>query len=840
MSNKRFLIFFMMTLSFSSYGTRLEYFITTWDAKLDSNNNIKITIPHNPDYLYSYDVDWNYDGNNFNPNDTGIDGDATNDYTVEGVKTIAIRGNFPAISLDRLAPVQRNGLLSVLQWGTGSWLSMESAFHEAHNLQVLATDKPDLSQVRSMKGMFYLATNVDPYVSNWDTSSVTDMSSMFSGASKANPDLSGWDTSSVTDMSSMFRGTQLANPDVSGWVTTSVTNMRGMFIDAIAAEPITITDSSLGVWDTSSVTDMNSMFRGAIKANPDVSGWDISSVSDMQYMFANTSNTTGNISSWLIDSLPDMSTIKFNSSWTIEIYDEILVRFAEQVGNLGVSINLGAGASTYCSQDAIDARNLLINHNSDIDDDGFNCNTINPTFAPMLDENYDTGRSSTDNITNLTTIVIHAICSTLDNPVNLYEGLGLPIQDSVLLATETCDGTMASFTITDLDENNYGFFYTESFDGIDSLTSPTLTVQVIASEPNHPVIFAPIDGALTNEKKPMFHGFVSNLGTQIIITGPNNALCDSGIIEVILARWDCTFDQPLIEGVNELNIYVEDVAGNVLNAPYTLEVNTSINYGLDISTASTPVLTDESGSTAAISLTLPLTPTDDVIINISSSNTSEGVIDTESVLFRAEDWTQDSSVNLTGVDDLIPDGDQEYFITFDLSLSIDPKYAALEPISIDAINVDDEPHLDLSVELSNCTTQVNPGYHSKYKLIVANPGAQDVSNALVSLGSYENLEIDYWDCSFHGPGNASCGSIDHGVGTFSDIEVSIDQGEQLVFTIFTTTELELGLSTSLTALVEAPSSGLDIRLDNNQDSDIDIIQPYIYMSSFEPTEVGCI
>jgi|GEM_PF-2409984 len=196
-------------------------------------------------------------------------------------------------------------LLEINQWGTAIWSSMSQAYRGATNLTVTPTDIPNLSEVTSLRQMFYDCTNAQINTAGWDTATITNLSAMFRNATVADPDVSGWDTSSVTNMSQLFYNAANANPDVSAWNTASVTRMDAMFRDASSATPDTSN------WNTAQVTRMNNMFRNAVLANPDVSGWDTSNVTTMYGMFYGASSampvTTTNGTIWNTSNVTDMS-----------------------------------------------------------------------------------------------------------------------------------------------------------------------------------------------------------------------------------------------------------------------------------------------------------------------------------------------------------------------------------------------------------------------------------------------------------------------------------------------------------------------------------------------------
>jgi surface protein len=106
----------------------------------------------------------------------------------------------------------------------------------------------NVSNVRSIKGLFYDAPSFNMPIGDWDTSNVQDMSLAFFGASSFNQDIGKWDTSQVV-------------------------NMAGPFVNASAFnQPLN--------WDTSRVVDMSWLFSYASSFNQNLSSWDTSSVED--------------------------------------------------------------------------------------------------------------------------------------------------------------------------------------------------------------------------------------------------------------------------------------------------------------------------------------------------------------------------------------------------------------------------------------------------------------------------------------------------------------------------------------------------------------------------------
>ncbi len=100
--------------------------------------------------------------------------------------------------------------------------------------------------------------------------------------------------------------------------------------------------------------------------------------------------------------------------------------------------------------------------------------------------------------------------------------------------------------------------------------------------------------------------------------------------------------------------------------------------------------TTEAGISATFTLALTSMPSDDVSIEISSSNTNEGVIDTPSITFTPGNWHTPQTITITGVNDNLIDGNQSYAIQFTASTSDDSLYEGQSPADILVTNIDDD------------------------------------------------------------------------------------------------------------------------------------------------------
>ena len=196
-------------------------FVITVKTDNPGSSSTQFTIP-TAGSGYNYNVDCD-DNGSFEA--TAQTGDYTCNYGEAGTYTVRIRDNsgagtgFPLIYFHNGGDRQK--LLSIKQWGTGQWISMNSAFYGCSNLTLAASDSPDLSNVTDLSRMFEDTSSFNQPIGGWDVSHVTDMTGMFWGATSFNQPIGGWNVTQVADMSIMFNNVTLSQPNydalLTGW-----------------------------------------------------------------------------------------------------------------------------------------------------------------------------------------------------------------------------------------------------------------------------------------------------------------------------------------------------------------------------------------------------------------------------------------------------------------------------------------------------------------------------------------------------------------------------------------------------------------------------------------------
>lgn len=193
-------------------------------------------------------------------------------------------------------------LRNVTQWGTVNWTSMEEAFQKCQNLNITATDVPNLNLVNNMNSMFISCFNLNgpANIGTWNTANVTTMTDLFSYASVFNQNIGNWNTSNVTNMKGMFRGAAAFNQNIGNWNTANVTNMNLMFTQTNAF------NQPIGSWNTGNVTNMANMFDDANAFNQSLNTWNTINVTNMSYMFQSANVFNQTIGAWNTSNVASM------------------------------------------------------------------------------------------------------------------------------------------------------------------------------------------------------------------------------------------------------------------------------------------------------------------------------------------------------------------------------------------------------------------------------------------------------------------------------------------------------------------------------------------------------
>jgi hypothetical protein len=114
--------------------------------------------------------------------------------------------------------------------------------------------------------------------------------------------------------------------------------------------------------------------------------------------------------------------------------------------------------------------------------------------------------------------------------------------------------------------------------------------------------------------------------------------------------------------------------------------------------------TTEGAGTFGFTVELDTQPTNDVVLTLSSSDVTEGVLSTGTLTFTPDDWNIPRSVTVTGQDDSEIDGAVVYAVTF-AAASGDATYDHLVIAGLSLVNLDNESGVTVSPTLDRTTTE---------------------------------------------------------------------------------------------------------------------------------------
>ncbi|MFN8354778.1 MAG: BspA family leucine-rich repeat surface protein [Spirosomataceae bacterium] len=304
---------------------------------------------------------------------TGLPDGATIDLSIDptNFKSIHVY-NFGAPDDDR------DRLIDVIQWGDVAWTTMNGAFVNCGNLNISATDLPNLTgvtdmgimfggcyslngptnigswnvaAVRNMGKMFYNAFSFNQPIGSWDVSAVTNMNGMFWNAKTFNQPIGSWNVSAVTDMSGMFYEADSFNQPIGTWNVSAVKTMKAMFYNSPAF------NQDLSAWNVGAATNLSTVFAGATAFNQDLSAWNIGAATTMVGIFRTATAFNQNLAAWgtKFNATVDLTDMLSRSGMSVANYDATLIGF-----NAGTVTGrtLGAHSLFYCAS-AADRANLI-------------------------------------------------------------------------------------------------------------------------------------------------------------------------------------------------------------------------------------------------------------------------------------------------------------------------------------------------------------------------------------------------------------------------------------------------------------------------------------------------
>ena len=162
-----------------------------------------------------------------------------------------------------------------------------------------------------------------------------------------------------------------------------------------------------------------------------------------------------------------------------------------------------------------------------------------------------------------------------------------------------------------------------------------------------------------------------NVTQAVTLTGVNDQIADGNIdytIAVSASSSDTNYNTLSPSQVTATNVD-NDTVGITVNP-------------------TTGLTTTEAGGTAQFSVVLNTQPTADVTIPVSSSDTTEGTVAPQNLVFTPSNWDTVQTVTVTGVADNLEDGDIAYQVLLAAATSTDTNYNGIDPSDVSVTNAE--------------------------------------------------------------------------------------------------------------------------------------------------------
>ncbi|MBA5249958.1 MAG: hypothetical protein FE834_10620, partial [Gammaproteobacteria bacterium] len=276
----------------------------------------------------------------------------------------------------------------------------------------------------------------------------------------------------------------------------------------------------------------------------------------------------------------------------------------------------------------------------------------------------------------------------------------------------------------------------------------------------------------------------------------------------------------------------------VIASTHTYTIIDNDTVGVSVSPTSITTSEDSRQAPSTFTIQLDSQPSANVNIGLSSSAPTEGTVTPDSITFTAGNWNRPQTIAVTGVDDLIKDGDQTYNIVTTKTTSSDSKYNDLEVADVSAINIDNDivffitginstDDINENTEFMSATPTIfgdTPIGKLTYSLKAGDDQAQFTVNADTGVVSmiardYENQEDANKDNIY----KTTLIVIDESNNTAS-LELSVSVKDVLEFEELSTSFLSIDLpkvSVGKTAIITLQLKAKDRKLN---DSDLMILQ----------------
>ncbi len=240
----------------------------------------------------------------------------------------------------------------------------------------------------------------------------------------------------------------------------------------------------------------------------------------------------------------------------------------------------------------------------------------------------------------------------------------------------------------------------------------------------------------------------ANVTTTLSSSNPNEGVISTNSLVFTSDNWD-TPQTVIVTGVNDSDIdgdipYTITTSAAVSNDPHydlmdpddILVINSDDDVADIIVSPTSGLATTELGGTSTFTVVLESRPIFSVTINITSSNTTEGVVTPTSLIFTDANFDDPQLVTVTGVDDDVVDGEIEYTILTSEAISDDVNFSGLNPPDVTVMNADDDV-AGITITPTSALTTTEIGGSDTFNIVL---DTEPVASVIVVLGSSDTTE----------------------------------------------------------------------------------------------------
>ena len=211
-----------------------------------------------------------------------------------------------------------------------------------------------------------------------------------------------------------------------------------------------------------------------------------------------------------------------------------------------------------------------------------------------------------------------------------------------------------------------------------------------------------------------------NIAQTVTVTGVDDDLDDGDIGYSVVTATAVSAD-PGYSGIDPADVLLTNIDNDTA--------------GITV-TPTTGLVTTEAGGMATFTVVLNTQPTANVTVGLSSSNIAEGTVAPASLTFTAANWNVAQTVTVTGVDDLVVDGDVAYTIVTATATSSDATYNGINPTDVSVTNTDNDT-AGITVTPTSGLVTTEAGGTATFTVVLT---SQPTANVTVALSSSDATE----------------------------------------------------------------------------------------------------